>query len=271
MDTPEPAMPILTLRDIFAFNQADLAQYLSEVQMEDGEDDLNGRGFGTLAGDHRGELPEGMSTPAPIPDHAPQSHPVSARGLAALLQFIADNNILPEVLAHPSFPGPSSPSPTPESDGDAVRKRFEIEAYHDLVRDGARPLYPIRLLDDVARDPERYRDLLRPLQDDPAASPPDWEVFQRQLERWRDFRRWQRDNRRIYDEDREFAEFLEQERRRLAKGKAQPGYAARTAAESATGTTTTTTTTTTTASIASPPSSPTRRRETSSAASPGPA
>lgn len=63
--------------------------------------------------------------------------------------------------------------------------------YYALVNDGGRPCYPIALLKEVSENPREYRELLRPWQGVyPDASVPRWEVFDRQLSRWEDFRVW---------------------------------------------------------------------------------
>lgn len=60
----------------------------------------------------------------------------------------------------------------------------ERECYHELANDGGRPWYEISLLEDVARRPEEYREMLLVWQtyDD------NWRVFAKQLARWRQFR-----------------------------------------------------------------------------------
>ena len=77
---------------------------------------------------------------------------------------------------------------------------YERSDYNDLVRDGGRPLYPIELLEDVAKDPEAYRDMLLPWLHSPAEeldgdSHP-WKVFGKQFWSWKQFRRWQTHSRR---------------------------------------------------------------------------
>jgi hypothetical protein len=91
-----------------------------------------------------------------------------------------------------------------------MAKKCEICAYDDLLDEGGLPAYPIDLLEEVSADPETYRDRLRPWQAYPDTSPPDWkDVFQKQLKRWRDFRKWQVDNRELQDDEHEYHEFLE--------------------------------------------------------------
>ena len=138
-----------------------------------------------------------------------------------------------------------SRSPTVPIDEEVDSRRRETEAYHDLVKHGGRPLYPIGLLNEVLRDPEGYDGLLRPWKaktgttnkcwstGDPSGP---WEIFQRQRWRWLEFLDWQRDNRRQEDEG-GYSAFVEQKKlfikreftknggaRELAKIEADPLY-----------------------------------------------
>ncbi|KAK1768843.1 hypothetical protein QBC33DRAFT_557604 [Phialemonium atrogriseum] len=97
---------------------------------------------------------------------------------------------------------------TPGLDDDVVCREIESEAYSDLVNDGGRPLYPIDLLGQVSRAAEEYREMLRPWQNPLEARKP-WEVFHRQLRRWRDFRKWQNDNRGLEEDDGGFPSYVE--------------------------------------------------------------
>lgn len=94
---------------------------------------------------------------------------------------------------------------SPLIDDEALARLRETEAYHDLVDDAGRPLYPIDLLDHVLGSPDLYDEMLRPWNYDfrysHSEAPLKREhVFGRQWRRWTDFRRWQRDNRGIWDE-----------------------------------------------------------------------
>lgn len=112
-----------------------------------------------------------------------------------------------------------SRSPTPFTDHYAASRERETDAYNDLVKDGGRPLYPIHLLDRVSSHPETHEELLRPWRDnfgwtrrywnDNNTAQKPWEVFQRQLSRWRYFQKWQRDNRWLEDDDGGFPAYIE--------------------------------------------------------------
>ncbi|KJZ70540.1 hypothetical protein HIM_10084 [Hirsutella minnesotensis 3608] len=99
-------------------------------------------------------------------------------------------------------------SPTPPS---RSNEEYEAELYMDLVAEGGRPLYPISLIGQVSKDAEQYREMLRPwLMCQDSDFPPNWtDIFLRQLGRWRDFRKWQLDNRRRPDKGDEYSAYVE--------------------------------------------------------------
>lgn len=104
-------------------------------------------------------------------------------------------------------------SPTPPG---RSSENYESEAYHDLIREGGQPLYAISLIGHISKDPEQYRDLLRLWLNCPTSdSPPNWtEIFKTQLERWRDFGKWQLDNRGLPDENDGYPAFVDMAKRR---------------------------------------------------------
>jgi len=76
-------------------------------------------------------------------------------------------------------------------------QEYETKCYQALLDDGCRPLFLISLLLQVSTNADAYRDLLRPWTRYPGTSnPDDWQVFSRQLRRWKEFRKWQLGNRR---------------------------------------------------------------------------
>lgn len=72
-------------------------------------------------------------------------------------------------------------------------------------------MYPIDLIYDIHRQPDNYAELLRPWQE---SLDQVWaeDIFQRQLQRWQDFRKWQNDNRDRKDEDDSFPAYVEREK-----------------------------------------------------------
>ncbi|KAM3537479.1 hypothetical protein ARSEF1564_009596 [Beauveria bassiana] len=75
----------------------------------------------------------------------------------------------------------------------------ETDAYHRLVDDGGRPLYSIDSLGQVLQNPDEYQEMLRPFWSHPRSTHSANHVFQKQRDRWRDFRSWQLDNRGLSD------------------------------------------------------------------------
>ncbi|KAM3515263.1 hypothetical protein MY11210_001156 [Beauveria gryllotalpidicola] len=103
--------------------------------------------------------------------------------------------------------------------GDALVN--ERKSYAELIADGGRPLYPIEMLESVAKDPEQHRYLLQPYWQHPGINYAtdyhlDWEVFQRQLRQHKAFRNWQLDNRGIIEEP-DFDAYVEQKKANLRK------------------------------------------------------
>jgi len=115
----------------------------------------------------------------------------------------------------------------PYSEEDQLRDLIdeETEAFNDLVCDSGRPLYPISLMAEVSRNPEEYRDKLRPFWDYPRDSQVSWLVFQRQLKRWHAFRNWQIDNRGLEVDDGGFPAYVEMMKRLYTKDGYDDGVA----------------------------------------------
>ncbi|KAH8889940.1 hypothetical protein GQ53DRAFT_689303 [Thozetella sp. PMI_491] len=218
MPSSEPTTPKLSVDDILAFSEAELVQYMKQNHYPDRGFDLDFAGWENLPKDQRDQLAERLRTGAQKANDAAASRQVDPGQLAAQLQEIADNlDALPKALSRPSR---RSRSPTVEVDWDEEGRKSEIVAYNTLVNDGGQPGYPINLLEDVSKNPVEHREILRPWQDYPDASTPHWSVFQTQLRRWQDFRMWQEDNREMFNEEEEFAAFVEKEKRRDAEDRA---------------------------------------------------
>ncbi len=91
-------------------------------------------------------------------------------------------------------------SVTEVPDDDTYECAEEV-AYRELVNDGGRPLYPIHLLRDILDDPGKHQAMLHPFWSHPSYGFLPYEIFQRQLERWQEFRHWQLDNRGLEEAD----------------------------------------------------------------------
>ncbi|KAF2189933.1 hypothetical protein K469DRAFT_683279 [Zopfia rhizophila CBS 207.26] len=202
MTSPEPISPKLFARDIAAYSDAELDRYLEETRRTvDIEDPEN--------------LPEDfiqrLRDRAHLTTETVQSRPVDLDQVAArLLQVPTDKEAPPRSFFPPARPPVYEEEPYPEDDyhqlwetGSASTQPLdeeeeyreslqrETEAYHALDKDGGRPSHPLNLLEDIVKNPGEYREILSFWQscgnhDD------DWEVFTRQLSRWKSFRRFQR-------------------------------------------------------------------------------
>ena len=73
----------------------------------------------------------------------------------------------------------------------------EREAFRALAADGGRPIHPINRLRNVLAAPGEYRDILTYWQD----RPDEWQVFTKQLARWKEFRAFQASERQRYPRD----------------------------------------------------------------------
>ncbi|PVH70197.1 hypothetical protein DL98DRAFT_504867, partial [Cadophora sp. DSE1049] len=136
---------------------------------------------------------------------------VDAAGLAALLAQIPSDRGSP--IRQTQYPSPSRSS-TVEPPENAMQE-YETKCYQALLDDGCRPLFLISLLLQVSTNADAYRDLLRPWTRYPGTSnPEDWQVFSRQLRRWKEFRKWQLGNRR---QTVGFSEYLNEQQREFER------------------------------------------------------
>lgn len=144
-----------------------------------------------------------------------QSRPLDLDRLDARLRQVSDGDEL-KPQDQQRMQGRITP---PYSEEEELRDHIddETDAYNELVKDGGRPIYQISLIEDVCRNPEEYREMLWPFWDYTRGTQLSWLVFQRQQKRWRDFRRWQVDNRGLEDEDGGFPAFVDMMKRLYAK------------------------------------------------------
>ncbi|KAK4196396.1 hypothetical protein QBC40DRAFT_9943 [Triangularia verruculosa] len=99
----------------------------------------------------------------------------------------------PPSSSSPSHQPARSPTRSPEPD---ASKAHQIRCYRELVDDGGRPPMALELLDEIYLHHAQFVEQLGPwLAGGPVSSADDLGVFSRPLARWRQFRRWQRDNR----------------------------------------------------------------------------
>ncbi|KAL8367052.1 hypothetical protein RB599_010964 [Gaeumannomyces hyphopodioides] len=111
----------------------------------------------------------------------------------------------------PQLARPVSLSPQP-----GAGKVHQIRCYHALINNGGRPPCSLEVLDEIYERPAEYIEILKPWLGDPTSSPSpdDLGVFSRPLERWKEFRRWQSDNRGVgMTDDEDLADFRDERRR----------------------------------------------------------
>ncbi|KAK4150411.1 hypothetical protein C8A00DRAFT_18047 [Chaetomidium leptoderma] len=194
----ERARRAIRARDLVAYSDAELGRYLEEHRLEGG---LSGA-IGVNVEDPE-NLPETfiqrLRDWAHNASNAAQAGAVDLNEVNARLFRTAAGHDAPEPAPEsaPSPPyGPYLPgrsptrTPIPPQVG-------ETESYMELVDDGGRPMYPIEIIDDVARDPTAYRHLVRPWSRSADTEMPEWwQIFDTQLGHWQSFRRWQAHNRR---------------------------------------------------------------------------
>lgn len=179
------------VEEVVAMDDDQLAQFMQRHLLPNGDYHLPVSGWDNLSRDELSHLAERLETQKRSRAQA-CSHPLDLVDLDARLRQVAPNEsftLRPECqFIH------YSRSPTPPIDV----TRDEKFAYHDLVNDGGRPAYPIGLIQEVYRDATRYVEILRPWQkydDSPEG------IFQAQLQRWQNFRKWQNDHRDLDDDD----------------------------------------------------------------------
>ncbi|KAH6995996.1 hypothetical protein BKA56DRAFT_666268 [Ilyonectria sp. MPI-CAGE-AT-0026] len=86
---------------------------------------------------------------------------------------------------------------SPHVDTRLVHMFDELHAFHELQRNGGRPVYNIsEEFQEVPDNVEEYRERFQPWQDPEYAQSRPYEVIWRQLVRWYEFRLWQGSNRR---------------------------------------------------------------------------
>ncbi|KAL8310409.1 hypothetical protein RB597_010309 [Gaeumannomyces tritici] len=125
-----------------------------------------------------------------LPEVESESAPVDAGQLGALLEGLAADET--RYRRAPS----KSTSPSIPEDTPAALLEVELESLAKLVHDGGRPAFSADLAEQVYDNPAKFLGMLRPWLGNPdSASQHDNDIFGRQLDRWKEFRRWQRDNR----------------------------------------------------------------------------
>ncbi|KAK0717156.1 hypothetical protein B0T26DRAFT_285226 [Lasiosphaeria miniovina] len=163
----------LYAREIIAYNDEELDRYLEE----------NGRHVSVHDPQNLTESFIQRLRDRVRPNNQVQSRPVDLDQVSArLLQATTFDQVPAE--GHGGLPAESSSSDDSEHE---LQRRigWEREAYDELVDDGAHPWYSIHMMEDIGRNPQKYRELLR------FAKPNKSDLIGQQLIRWRRFREWQ--------------------------------------------------------------------------------
>ncbi|KJZ68025.1 hypothetical protein HIM_12584 [Hirsutella minnesotensis 3608] len=221
---PELIPPPLSVDDILAFSDAELADFMQENRRPHGGYELPVDGWEKLSSVQRKRLVRRLKAQEQALALSPSacSRPLDLDELDARLRNVSDRH---KTAWQTQRQENARSRITPPIDLEARARDRETEAYHDLLKDGGRPLYPIHLLDCVLKDPEEYRETLRFWQH--PRDPDSRSLFRRQLQRWQDFRKWQRDNRGLDDDDGSFAAYVEWIKHEDAKDYTEAGYAKR--------------------------------------------
>ncbi|KAJ4230716.1 hypothetical protein NW757_013981 [Fusarium falciforme] len=210
MPSAEAETAPVSVSEVAAMSDAELAQFMQKHRLPNGDYDLPVDGWERLSKDERSRLAERLEAQKRGLAQSPTgcSRPLDLDDLDARLRQVSPSKSF-SLRPEPQTINRSR-SPTPPID----RTRLETEAYHELINDGGRPLYPIDLIQDVYRDPDNYAEMLRPWQEYLTSVSPSG-IFQRQLQRWQDFHKWQNDNRGREDNDGGFLGYVEQEKHRI--------------------------------------------------------
>ncbi|KJZ68715.1 hypothetical protein HIM_11893 [Hirsutella minnesotensis 3608] len=222
--SPELIPALLSVDDILAFSDAELANFMKSHRRLHGGYELPVDGWGKLSSVQRKRLARRLKAQERVLalSLATCSRPLDLDELDARLRNVSDRYGTSWQTRRQQY---ARSRITPPIDLEARARDLETEAYHDLLKDGGRPLYPISLLDCVLTDPEEYYETLRLWQH--PRDPDSWRLFRRQLQRWQDFRKWQKDNRGLDDDDDSFAAYVEWIKREDAKDYTEAGYAKR--------------------------------------------
>ncbi|KAI9163526.1 hypothetical protein HJFPF1_05143 [Paramyrothecium foliicola] len=219
----EPAT--VSVGEVTAMSDAELTQFMQKHRLPNGDYDLPVDGWERLSEPERSRLAERLEAQKRGPAQSPAatSRPLDLDDLDARLRQVSRSKSFS--LRPESDSINRSRSPTPPID----RTRHETEAYHELVNDGGRPPYPIKLIEDVFEAPYNYAEMLKPWQESLTQIRAE-SIFQTQLQRWQDFRKWQSDHRGREDDDGGFSTYVERMKRYIQQYH-QPRYAVKRLAE----------------------------------------
>ncbi|KPA35207.1 ankyrin unc44 [Fusarium langsethiae] len=200
MSFAETGRATVSVGEVAAISDAELVQFMQQHRLPYGDYDLPVDGWERLSEDERSRLAERLEAEKRSLAQNPTacSRPLELDGLDARLRQALPNSSFSLLPGSQAIDPPESP--TTLLNLEVHRTKDEIGAYHGLINDSGRPLYPIELIQYVYKDPDNYAEMLRPWQEHLTPISPSG-IFQRQWQRWQDFRKWQNDNRGRDDDD----------------------------------------------------------------------
>ncbi|EEU47093.1 uncharacterized protein NECHADRAFT_78164 [Fusarium vanettenii 77-13-4] len=206
----EPTPVTLPVSELIAMSDEQLCQFMKEHRDANGDYSLPVDGWDKLSKDERERLASRLKAKERVLslDNEPSSRPLDLDALDARLRQAPPDNPPTEVQDESQVAGFSRHA-SPGANHRAHSKEVETIYYRQLLDDGGRPLYPIELIDEVLEKPEEYRELIQPLQNYPGNNQP-FNIFLEQNARWKDFRKWQKDNRGLEDENDTYEAFVKE-------------------------------------------------------------
>jgi hypothetical protein len=136
MSFAETGRAAVSVGEVAAISDAELVQFMQKHRLPHGDYDLPVDGWERLSEDERSRLAERLEAEKRSLAQSPTacSRPLDLDGLdARLRQALPNSSLSPESL-------------TTSLDLEVHRTKDEIEAYHGLINDSGRPLYPIELI-----------------------------------------------------------------------------------------------------------------------------
>ncbi|KAJ8113737.1 hypothetical protein ONZ43_g5086 [Nemania bipapillata] len=184
------------LEKMLAFDDRALGQFMAEHRGVDNMFDISSiKDWERAPDQQRKELMRRLADAAqPIL----ASHTLDVSQLIAKLTSISKEGEIPvrEYGILPSSPSPPVTRSETQSPDPWASMGYEIRCYDWLIDAGGQPMCSLETLEDVYKSPTAYMEMLGPWQGDFAGmNLDDTRVFSLQLDRWKEFRRWQRDNR----------------------------------------------------------------------------
>ncbi|RDA88445.1 hypothetical protein CP532_6613 [Ophiocordyceps camponoti-leonardi (nom. inval.)] len=208
MSGSEQISPKLSAADVLAMSDEKLGQFMQKYRNRDGDLHLPVDGWGKPSPGELNRLAERLKAQQRSFSAKDPTSYSDFEQLDARLQQLSDGGVKDQRRMQERTTPPDT-----EEDHLRYLKDSETKAWKQLIKDGGRPPFPINMVEEILRKPQQYCDLLWPFRGgslrDSTASPL---VFDLQLKRWQNFRKWQLDNRGLKDNDEGFPAYLEKMR-----------------------------------------------------------